>query len=170
MPAICTPVPERRTYQGDRDSIHLADKPSRKMTSPHKAHLNSAENTNGINTDPAMRSSMSNEGSRNLHSMTLSAASFVDLRMTRPPEGMRPKPDKAVRKKVAKTAKTEEEAADEAANSRRRMNALLRNFCDDPGCDIKTDIDLHKFSLDTGESVSNATVQELCIIQPNLTR
>ena len=47
---------------------------------------------------------------------------------------------------------------------------MLRNFCTDPKCEIKTDIDLHQYSLDTGEEVSNATVQELCIVQPNLTR
>ena len=50
------------------------------------------------------------------------------------------------------------------------MNAMLRNFCEDPSCEIKTDISLHQYAVDTGKEVTNATVQELCIIQPNMIR
>jgi hypothetical protein len=135
----------------------------------HNKHASTSRSSTSYEADRSIGNSSAGGGA-SLHSLTFSGANFVDLRMTRPPEGMKPKPEKTAKKRVAKPAKTDEEAADEAADSRRRVNAMLRTFCEESDCEFKKDIDLHQYALDTGESVTNATVQELCIIQPNLTR
>ena len=67
------------------------------MIAPHKTlDGGHSENDDTANKASSAHTSVSHDGPRggqapNLHSMTFSAASFVDLRMTRPPEGMRPK-------------------------------------------------------------------------------
>lgn len=50
------------------------------------------------------------------------------------------------------------------------LGQMLRNFCNDENQRLKDDIDLHKYSIDTGEEVTNATVQELCQLIPNIKR
>lgn len=53
-----------------------------------------SENRNALNMNGSNRSSVSHDGTRGLHSLTLNAASFVDLRLTRPPDGLRAKAEK----------------------------------------------------------------------------
>ena len=57
---------------------------------------------------------------------------------------------------------------DLSPEAQRRLNAMLRNFCLEENGSLKTDIDLEQYAVDAGEVITNATIQELCLIQPNL--
>mmetsp|Transcript_15428 Transcript_15428/g.23272 ORF Transcript_15428/g.23272 Transcript_15428/m.23272 type:complete len:1050 (+) Transcript_15428:143-3292(+) len=120
-----------------------------------------------------------------LHSRTLAS---VDLRLTRPPDNLR-RPDnidrprsqdgrgpevdeRPVRKKKGKVqaSKKDNEALfeDMSPEAQRRLNAMLRNFCQEDNGSMRTDIDLEQYALDAGEVITNATIQELCVVQPNM--
>jgi hypothetical protein len=118
------------------------------------------------------------------HSRTLAS---IDLRLTRPPETLRPVeserprtqegdvpqdlPEKSKRKKPKnKHQKKEADALfeDLSPEAQRRLNAMLRNFCTEANGALKPDIDLEQYAVDAGEVITNATIQELCLVQPNL--
>jgi hypothetical protein len=48
------------------------------------------------------------------------------------------------------------------------LRSFLRNFMEPSGVDIKTDIDLGKHSVATGQPISNAWIQEICVMQNGL--
>jgi hypothetical protein len=50
------------------------------------------------------------------------------------------------------------------------LRSFLRHFMEEGGVKLKTDIDLGKHALSTGEPISNAWIQELCVMQPDLKR
>ena len=50
------------------------------------------------------------------------------------------------------------------------LRSFLRHFMEEGGVRLKTDIDLGKQALATGEPISNAWIQELCVMQPDLKR
>lgn len=52
----------------------------------------------------------------------------------------------------------------------KRLSMMLRNFCSGANEALKDDIDLYAYSIDSGEEVTNATLQELCQMIPNITR
>ncbi len=127
-----------------------------------------------------------------LQSRTLQS---IDLRLTRPPVNLRPSstqgdkrphtqegqdrggndpggvsPKKAKKKKNHSKQKKDNEVLfeDLSPEAQRRLNAMLRNFCEAEDGAMKTDIDLEQYGIDAGEAITNATIQELCVIQPNL--
>ena len=51
--------------------------------------------------------------------------------------------------------------------AQRRSRAMLINFCSVDNVSFLRCIDLEKFGIDSGQAVSNATVQELCTILPD---
>jgi hypothetical protein len=123
-----------------------------------------------------------------LHSKTLAS---VDLRLTRPPPQMRPpnenerpttgdnkkhsedgtkkkrreKKNKSPTKEPAKDAALFEDLSPEA---QRRLNAMLRNFCTEDDGAMRNSISLQQYAIDSGEMITNATVQELCVVQPSI--
>ena len=134
---------------------------------------------------------------------------MVDLRMTKPPEALRPKrthmdteamfsnedssneerhserprrstPERRRKEKQESLGIIDEETfklsqrskelfADLSPEARKRLHAMLLNFCGSDDGIFRDDINLHQFSVDCGEAVTNATVQELCSIQPSMT-
>lgn len=52
----------------------------------------------------------------------------------------------------------------------KRLSMMLRNFCSGANEALKDDIDLYAYSIDSGEEVTNATLQELCQMIPNIVR
>lgn len=115
-------------------------------------------------------------------------ANYVDLRLTRPPESMKEKTQQSlslsesdfarhkspgkVKGREIKNNKTKVKSEnlfeDLTPEAQIRLNTMLRSFLDDK-CGLLQVVDLYKYGVDTGEVVTNATVQELCAIQPNLT-
>ena len=77
-----------------------------------------------------------------------------------------------LKKKKQKGAKKKQETEvlfeDLSPEAQRRLNAMLRNFCEAENGAMKTDIDLEQYGIDAGEVITNATIQELCVIQPNI--
>lgn len=125
-----------------------------------------------------------------LHSKTLAS---VDLRLTRPPPQMRPsnenerpstgdnkkKSDDDSKKKKRREKKNKSPSKESSKDgdtlfedlspeAQRRLNAMLRNFCTEDDAAMRTRISLTQYAIDTGEMVTNATVQELCVVQPNI--
>jgi hypothetical protein len=125
-----------------------------------------------------------------LQSRTLAS---IDLRLTRPPDNLRPNsqadkrphtqeenfkggvdnddisPKKSKKKKTNNKKKENEVLFEDLSpEAQRRLNAMLRNFCEAEDGRMKTDIDLEQYGIDAGEAISNATIQELCVIQPNI--
>jgi hypothetical protein len=123
-----------------------------------------------------------------LHSKTLAS---VDLRLTRPPPQMRPsnenerpstsgdnkKPDEGGKKKrrekknKSPTKESHKDGAlfeDLSPEAQRRLNAMLRNFCTEDDGAMRREISLQQYAIDSGEMITNATVQELCVVQPNI--
>ena len=45
---------------------------------------------------------------------------------------------------------------------------MLRNFCEEHDHSITVNVNMEMFAEDSGEKVTNAVVQELCIIQPEM--
>ena len=58
----------------------------------------------------------------------------------------------------------------DSPRARNTLRSFLRNFMEENGTDIRTDIDLQKHSVVTGQPISNAWIQELCVMQNNLKR
>ena len=52
----------------------------------------------------------------------------------------------------------------------KRSQAMMKNFCSPLNGSVLTDIALKQYGIDSGEKVTNGTVQELCTIQPYMTR
>lgn len=126
--------------------------------------------------------------------------SSIDLRLTRPPDALKPiisSPDRLNRpnttdennenyhlksqqqpsnRKTQKLKKNQNSNKIDQSNmfedlspeAQRRLNAMLRNFCLEENGGLKTEIDLEQYAIDAGEVITNATIQELCVIQPNL--
>ena len=125
-----------------------------------------------------------------LHSKTLAS---VDLRLTRPPPQMKPTKEnerpttsdnksdlddvdvkkKRRNKRMKSPVKDpDKEGAlfeDLSPEAQRRLNAMLRNFCTEDDGSMRTSISLQQYAIDSGEMITNATVQELCVVQPNIT-
>ena len=133
---------------------------------------------------------------------------MVDLRLTRPPESIRPSeiasleyaieqserivppPPKKERDKRAdpefrkrekmqklsltdqnpKTTSGEEKGlfADMTEDAQKRLRSMLINFCRKEDGSMLSEIDLRQYGVDCGQVVTNATVQELCTILPQL--
>lgn len=55
-------------------------------------------------------------------------------------------------------------------NAIQRLHAMIMNFCRLEDGTLSTDIDLKQYAIDSGQTITNAVVQELCAIQPHLTR
>jgi hypothetical protein len=137
--------------------------------------------------------------------MNSKSLTAIDLRLTRPPESLKPIPPSPERprtsfddrnqplhsitsstagapaassprkkqknKKGPQNKQLNDNAAmfeDLSPEAQRRLNAMLRNFCLEESGALKTDIDLEQYAIDAGEVITNATIQELCLIQPNL--
>ena len=52
----------------------------------------------------------------------------------------------------------------------KRMNAMIKNFCYNDTGFMKEEIDLKQYNIDSGEIVSNAVIQELCVVNQVLTK
>jgi F-box/leucine-rich repeat protein 2/20 len=51
-----------------------------------------------------------------------------------------------------------------------RLRAMLKNFCTIDTDRMLTEVDLRQYGIDAVEEVTNATVQELCAVNPGITR
>ena len=51
-----------------------------------------------------------------------------------------------------------------------RLRAMLNNFCRKEDGTFFDDINLRSYGIDSGQPITNGVVQELCTIQPTLTR
>ena len=58
----------------------------------------------------------------------------------------------------------------DSPRARQTLRSFLRNFMEENGTDIRTDIDLQKHSIVTGQPISNAWIQEICVMQNELKR
>jgi hypothetical protein len=52
----------------------------------------------------------------------------------------------------------------------RKSHAMMSNFCSKTDGSMLFDISLKQYAIDSGEKITNGTVQELCTVQPLLTR
>jgi hypothetical protein len=126
---------------------------------------------------------------------------LVDLRLTRPPDALRPitgggsrlspraktpygvagvrdylqqntsdiKPGTAGGSGKRKASSSVDEDTASAIMSK-KMHTMIVNFCSEQNSVMKLDIDLRKYAIESGDFVTNATVQEMCTVQPGLTR
>ena len=54
--------------------------------------------------------------------------------------------------------------ADFSDRAQERLRSMLINFCDINDLSFFRDINLEKFGIDSGQSVNNAAVQEICVL------
>ena len=114
---------------------------------------------------------------RVLHSKSMVDMPLVDLRLTRPPESMRLKPlnkdnsnsNKATSSSSSSANKTTVDPFDFEGRSE-RMKAMVKNFCNQETGLLIDEINLQQYMIDSGETVTDATVQELCTVRPTITR
>jgi len=59
-------------------------------------------------------------------------------------------------------------SAAETAYQRRTVRSFLLNFLEEEDGSLRRNIDLHEHALETGKPITDATVQEVCKLQPNL--
>lgn len=116
-----------------------------------------------------------------LSSKSLDFRGMVSLRLTRPPEGMKPKAfvsSAVVEPEVmessvhptsvsAKSVDFRGMIADEGEDDAHGYQSMLQHFINHEGM-LMTDVDLKAYELDAQRVVSNITVQELCKIHPGL--
>jgi hypothetical protein len=124
---------------------------------------------------------------------------LVDLRLTRPPDALRPVTSSNVSNgrlksdfysptttgaayfdienksrdiiKPAPSNNTKPVAVERAVSLvSGEMHSMMINFCSAEDSKMKLDVDLYQYAIDSGKVVTNATVQELCAVQPGLTR
>jgi hypothetical protein len=82
-----------------------------------------------------------------------------------------PSSNKKLKRKLPKNSTDKDNSVlfdDLSPEAQRRLNAMLRNFCLEENGGLKVDINLEQYAIDAGEVITNTTVQELCVIQPNL--
>ena len=112
-----------------------------------------------------------NKTPKKLPSLTSKTLGMVDLRLTRPPDAMRPR-QKAKENRPAKNeppppptsseevlaAPSDGLFAEMTPEAHRRLGAMLRNFCEEADGSMRTNIDLSLYASDSGEVITNATV------------
>lgn len=148
------------------------------------------------------------------------SANMIDLRMTRPPDSLRPRTqmlkssenvferrelsstapaqlenqfvsniEKVIKERRAAPEKRKKEKertlfphgieappkskaafGDIAVDELKRVHGMILNFCKLEDGSFLTDVDLKQYALDSGQTITNTVVQELCTIQPSLTR
>ena len=131
-----------------------------------------------VKPHPASAKSLGERGAdlpppRTLHSKSMIDLPLVDLRMTRPPESMRLKPLKDAHKSMQsydiKSPPKKVDPFDFEGRSE-RMKAMVKNFCSQESGLFIDDINMQQYMIDSGETVTDATVQELCTVRPTMTR
>eukprot|EP01041_Mallomonas_annulata_P002654 gene2654-5210_t len=103
--------------------------------------------------------------------------SVTDVPMS-PERTRRSTPERRKREKLEELGEMEQQIKGSPKNkdlfadldpaARKRLHAMLSNFMSDGEGKFKSEISLHKFALDSNEIVSNGTVQEICVIHPDL--
>ncbi|GMH96083.1 hypothetical protein TrVE_jg13687 [Triparma verrucosa] len=73
------------------------------------------------------------------------------------------------KKKKKKKKKTGNVFQRDSPNAKKNLRSFLVNFTDERNFSIMDKIDLHQHSLDTGVEITNATVQEVCAMKPDMT-
>ena len=112
-----------------------------------------------------------------LYSKSMIDLPLVDLRLTRPPDSMRLKPIKDNDKSSSssyhgQTSPKPTKKVDpfDFEGRSERMKAMVKNFCSQETGLFIDEINMQQYTIDSGETVTDATVQELCTIRPTVTR
>ena len=112
-----------------------------------------------------------------LYSKSMIDLPLVDLRLTRPPDSMRLKPLKDNDKSTSssyhgQTSPKPTKKVDpfDFEGRSERMKAMVKNFCSQETGLFIDEINMQQYTIDSGETVTDATVQELCTIRPTVTR
>ena len=109
-----------------------------------------------------------------LHSKSMIDLPLVDLRMTRPPDSMRLKPLKDDKSSSyhGQTSPKPTKKVDpfDFEGRSERMKAMVKNFCSQETGLFIDEINMQQYTIDSGETVTDATVHELCTIRPTVTR
>ena len=111
-----------------------------------------------------------------LHSKSMIDLPLVDLRLTRPPDSMRLKPLKDDKSSSSsyngQTSPKPTKKVDpfDFEGRSERMKAMVKNFCSQETGLFIDEINMQQYTIDSGETVTDATVQELCTIRPTVTR